>query len=114
MEKRLSYQASHDSLTGLINRREFEVRLNHIIRNAQTENTQHSICFLDLDKFKIINDTSGHAAGDEFLKQVSSTIQSLLRQTDVLARLGGDEFAILLDGCSINKAKNISNLIIKK
>ncbi len=113
MEKRLSYQASHDSLTGLINRREFEVRLNQIIRKAQTENTKHSICFLDLDKFKIINDTSGHAAGDEFLKQISKTIHSLLRQTDVLARLGGDEFAILLDGCSIKKAKQICNLIIK-
>ena len=114
MEKRLSYQASHDALTGLINRREFEVRLNQTIRNAQTEDTSHSLCFLDLDKFKIINDTSGHAAGDEFLKQVSNTIQSLLRQTDVLARLGGDEFAIILDQCSLQQAKNIGNEIIKK
>ena len=114
MEKRLSYQASHDALTGLINRREFEVRLQQIIRNAITEDVSHSICFLDLDKFKIINDTSGHAAGDEFLKQVSKTIQSLLRQTDVLARLGGDEFAIILDSCSIHQAKIICNEIIKK
>ncbi len=114
MEKRLSYQASHDALTGLINRREFEVRLKQIIRNAITEDANHSICFLDLDKFKIINDTSGHAAGDEFLKQVSKTIQSLLRQTDVLARLGGDEFAIILDSCSIHQAKIICNEIIKK
>lgn len=114
MEKRLSYQASHDALTGLINRREFEVRLKQIIRNSQTENIIHSICFLDLDKFKIINDTSGHAAGDEFLKQVSKTIQSLLRQTDVLARLGGDEFAIILDSCSIHQAKIICGQIIKK
>lgn len=114
MEKRLSYQASHDALTGLINRREFEVRLNQTIRNAQTEDTSHSLCFLDLDKFKIINDTSGHAAGDEFLKQISNTIQSLLRQTDVLARLGGDEFAIILDQCSLHQAKSIGNEIIKK
>jgi len=114
MEKRLSYQASHDALTGLINRREFEVRLKQTIRNAITEDVSHSICFLDLDKFKIINDTSGHAAGDEFLKQVSKTIQSLLRQTDVLARLGGDEFAIILDSCSIHQAKIICNQIIKK
>jgi len=114
MEKRLSYQASHDALTGLINRREFEVRLKQTIRNAAAENANHSICFLDLDKFKIINDTSGHAAGDEFLKQVSKTIQSLLRQTDVLARLGGDEFSIILDGCSIYQAKNICTQIIKK
>lgn len=114
MEKHLTYQASHDSLTGLINRREFEVRLKQTIRNAFTENTIHSICFLDLDKFKIINDTSGHAAGDEFLKQVSKTIQSVLRQTDVLARLGGDEFSIILDNCSIHQAKNICNEIIKR
>lgn len=113
MEKRLSFQASHDSLTSLINRREFEVRLQQTIRKAQIEQVTHSICFLDLDKFKIINDTSGHAAGDEYLKQISNTIQSLLRQSDILARLGGDEFAIILDGCSIHKAKNICNQIIK-
>lgn len=113
MEKRLSFQASHDSLTALINRREFEARLQQTIRKAQTEQISHSLCFLDLDKFKIINDTSGHAAGDEFLKQISRTIQSLLRQTDVLARLGGDEFAIILDGCSIHQAKTICNQIIK-
>lgn len=113
MEKRLSYQASHDALTGLINRREFEVRLKQTIRNAQAEQLSHSICFLDLDKFKIINDTSGHAAGDEFLKQISKTIQSQLRQTDVLARLGGDEFAIILDSCSIYQATNICNQILK-
>lgn len=113
MEKELSYQASHDSLTGLINRREFELQLQLTIRKAQTNQLEHSICFLDLDKFKIINDTSGHAAGDEFLKQISTTIQSLLRQSDVLARLGGDEFAIILDGCSIHKAKIICNKIIK-
>ena len=114
MEKRLSHQASHDALTGLINRREFEVILNSLILKAKNEETSHSICFLDLDKFKIINDTSGHAAGDEFLKQVSNMIKSLLRQTDSLARLGGDEFAIVLDGCSIHQAKNICNQIIKK
>ena len=114
MEKRLSHQASHDALTDLINRREFEIRLNQIIRNAQVENLSHSLCFLDLDKFKVINDTSGHAAGDEFLKQVSITIQSFLRQSDLLARLGGDEFAIIFNQCSISKAKTISNQIIQK
>ena len=114
MEKRLSYEAAHDTLTGLINRREFEVRLKQSLRNTQTEDGVHSICFLDLDKFKIINDTSGHAAGDEFLKQVSNTIQSALRQTDVLARLGGDEFGIILNSCSIKKAEAICNQIIKE
>ena len=114
MEKRLSFQASHDALTGLINRREFEVRLKQTIRKAQVERISHSLCFLDLDKFKIINDTSGHAAGDEFLKQISSTIKSVLRQTDVLARVGGDEFAIILDNCSLHQSKSICNQIIKK
>lgn len=113
MEKRLSFQASHDSLTGLINRRKFEQQLQQTIQNTQRYDSSHSLCFLDLDKFKIINDTSGHAAGDEFLKQISKTIQSLLRQTDILARLGGDEFAILLDGCSTHKAKVICEQIIK-
>ena len=112
MEKRLSYQASHDALTGLINRREFEIRLKQTIRNAQTEQISHSICFLDLDKFKVINDTSGHAAGDEFLKQISSTIQNNLRHTDILARLGGDEFGIILDSCSVSRAKKICTQII--
>ena len=114
LEKRLSYQASHDTLTGLINRREFEVRLNQMMRNAQIEHTEHSICFLDLDKFKIINDTAGHAAGDEFLKQVSSIIQSSLRKADMLARLGGDEFAILLDNCSLSDGEELCKQIIKK
>lgn len=113
MEKRLSFQASHDSLTGLINRREFEIRLNQNIRNAQSEKQTHSVCFLDLDKFKIINDTSGHAAGDEFLKQISVTIQNELRATDVLSRLGGDEFGIIFNSCSIPKAKIICNKILK-
>ncbi len=112
LEKRLSYQATHDSLTGLINRREFEVRLNQLIRNAQTEKREHTICFLDLDKFKTINDTAGHAAGDEFLKQVSAIIQSSLRKADTLARLGGDEFAILLDNCSLKRGETICQQII--
>jgi len=113
MEKRLSFQASHDSLTGLINRREFEIRLKQNIRNAQSEKQTHSVCFLDLDKFKIINDTSGHSAGDEFLKQISVTIQNELRATDVLSRLGGDEFGILFNSCSISKAQTICNKILK-
>jgi len=113
MEKRLSYQASHDALTGLINRREFEIRLKQNIRNAQSEKLTHSVCFLDLDKFKIINDTSGHAAGDEFLKQISSTIQKELRATDVLSRLGGDEFGILFNSCTISQARTICNKILK-
>ena len=113
MEKRLTFQACHDALTNLINRREFEIRLNQSIRNAQSEKESHSVCFLDLDKFKIINDTSGHAAGDEFLKQISTTIQNQLRSTDILARLGGDEFGIILNNCSVYKAKNICRSIIQ-
>ena len=113
MEKRLTYQASHDSLTNLINRREFEIRLYQNIHTAQSEKQTHSVCFLDLDKFKIINDTSGHAAGDEFLKQISKIIQGQLRSADVLARLGGDEFGVILNSCSITKAKTICTEIIQ-
>lgn len=113
MEKKLTFQACHDALTNLINRREFEIRLRQSIRDAQREKESHSICFLDLDRFKIINDTSGHAAGDEFLKQIAKTIQNQLRSSDVLARLGGDEFGIILNNCSITKAQNICHGIIR-
>ncbi|MGD8526010.1 MAG: EAL domain-containing protein [Thioalkalispiraceae bacterium] len=106
---KLSYQATHDSLTGLINRREFERRLKNAIYNAHNDGEQYALCFLDLDQFKIINDTAGHAAGDEFLKQVAHHLSANLRRTDVLARLGGDEFAILLDDCSLKTADMIAN-----
>jgi len=105
LAKKMSYQATHDSLTGLINRREFENRINQALEHAHTEGVRHTLCYLDLDNFKVVNDTSGHIAGDELLKQLTIKLRLELREADTLARLGGDEFGILLEGCSIEYAK---------
>jgi len=108
LTQQLTHQATHDSLTGLINRREFERRLNQSLNNARAEHQQHVLLYLDLDLFKVINDTCGHAAGDELLKQLSGKLRHDLRESDVLARLGGDEFGVLLDSCPVNKAMEIA------
>jgi diguanylate cyclase (GGDEF)-like protein/PAS domain S-box-containing protein len=108
MTRKLDYQASHDDLTGLINRREFEKRLSQTLDNARIDNQQHALVYMDMDNFKIVNDSCGHLAGDELLKQFCSTIKVHVRNTDTFARLGGDEFAILLTGCPIEQAKNIA------
>jgi len=104
----MTYQASHDSLTGLINRREFERRINQALDNAQQKDTEYALCYLDLDNFKIVNDTCGHAAGDELLMQLTTRIRTRLRGADTLARLGGDEFGLLLPGCPLDKAKELA------
>ena len=104
LAKKMSYQATHDSLTGLINRREFESRVNQAIEHAYTSDVRHALCYVDLDNFKVVNDTSGHIAGDELLKQLTIKLRMELREADTLARLGGDEFGILLEGCSIENA----------
>ncbi|VAX11138.1 diguanylate cyclase/phosphodiesterase (GGDEF & EAL domains) with PAS/PAC sensor(s) [hydrothermal vent metagenome] len=111
MSYKISYQATHDSLTGLVNRHEFEVRLEQTIQNARNEKTSHALCYLDLDQFKVVNDSAGHAAGDELLKQLAQKLQPLLRKSDVLARLGGDEFGVLLEGCSEQQAYKIANIM---
>ncbi|MEE9356197.1 MAG: EAL domain-containing protein [Methylococcaceae bacterium] len=107
LSSELSYQASHDALTNLINRREFEQRVTSALRFARTEKRQHAIAFLDLDQFKVVNDTCGHAAGDKLLQDVSALLKKELRASDVLARLGGDEFALLLDTCPLDRAKDV-------
>ena len=104
----MSYQASHDMLTGLVNRREFEIRTVQAIETAQREGVQHALCYLDLDQFKVVNDTSGHIAGDELLKQLANVLQARIRESDTLARLGGDEFGVLLEACPLSKAKEIA------
>jgi diguanylate cyclase (GGDEF)-like protein/PAS domain S-box-containing protein len=104
LREQLSHQASHDALTGLYNRREFEYQLASLINNAKTKGQEHSFLYLDLDQFKIINDTKGHAAGDALLKQLVTVLQTRVRQGDIFARLGGDEFGILLKDCSIEYA----------
>src|SRR5690606_20807201 len=108
----LSYQASHDALTGLINRREFENRLVAALDNAYAQSGgSAALLYFDLDQFKVVNDTFGHTAGDELLRQVSELVQSNIRSTDVLARLGGDEFGILLERCTEERAIEVAEAI---
>ncbi|MEB3230343.1 MAG: PAS domain S-box protein [Leptolyngbyaceae bacterium] len=111
LSRQLSWQARHDGLTGLINRWAFEQELTHMIANLSEGNPYHSLCYLDLDQFKIVNDTCGHGAGDELLRQVTQLLQHNIRASDILARLGGDEFGILLQGCSVNHAVAIAEKI---
>ncbi len=106
----LSYQANHDELTGLINRREFERRLSGMLGNA-TQIRQHTMLYMDLDQFKIVNDTCGHLAGDELLKQLAELFKTKLRQNDTIARLGGDEFGVLLEACPTAPALKIAELL---
>ncbi|HEX5764108.1 MAG TPA: EAL domain-containing protein, partial [Woeseiaceae bacterium] len=109
--RQLSYQASHDALTGLINRREFENRLVAALDKAYGQGASHALLYFDLDQFKVVNDTFGHTAGDELLRQISELVQSNIRSTDVLARLGGDEFGILLERCTEERAIEVSEAI---
>ena len=108
-EQQLSYLARHDPLTGLLNRSEFERRLESALERAQKSDEHHALLFMDLDQFKIVNDTSGHGAGDELLKQIAKLFKSQLREEDHLARLGGDEFSILLESCPIKRAGEIGS-----
>ena len=112
MARQLAYQASHDALTGLVNRREFERRLEHAVAGSKKYGSQHALCYLDLDQFKIVNDTVGHRAGDALLKQVTGLLMSRVRERDTLARLGGDEFGLLLDNCPLSKALEIAEMVI--
>jgi diguanylate cyclase (GGDEF)-like protein/PAS domain S-box-containing protein len=104
LNRRLSYHASHDVLTGLVNRREFETRLERALKSAKARETSYALCYLDLDQFKIVNDTCGHSAGDALLGQVGALLKSKVRWRDTLARLGGDEFGVLLESCSLEEA----------
>ena len=107
----MSYRASHDKLTGLVNRAEFENRLNSLLKNVIEENSQHALMFIDLDQFKLVNDTSGHSVGDRLLRQVSQVLLDAVRGSDTVARLGGDEFGILLPHCAIEAAQGVAQKI---
>ena len=108
----ISYQARHDALTGLINRREFEERLHRVIETAREVSTQNALCYLDLDQFKLVNDTCGHVAGDELLRQVSKLLHESVRHRDTVARLGGDEFGLLMEHCSIEEAGQVAGKLV--
>ncbi len=104
LHRRLSYHTSHDIMTGLVNRREFESRLERALKSAKARETSYALVYLDLDQFKIVNDSCGHSAGDTLLGQLGALLKSKIRWRDTLARLGGDEFGVLLESCSLEEA----------
>ncbi len=108
----LSWQASHDALTELANRREFERLLAGLLQSAGSRQMRHVLLYLDLDQFKVVNDSCGHQAGDELLKQLASLLLSRMRKSDTLARLGGDEFGVLLEGCNIEQAGPVAQQLL--
>ncbi|HCY64718.1 MAG TPA: hypothetical protein DHV59_18230 [Oxalobacteraceae bacterium] len=107
-KERVTYQATHDDLTGLVNRREFESRLQQAVKSAEKEGRRHAFIYMDLDQFKIVNDTCGHFAGDELLRSLAGLLQNRLRSGDTLARFGGDEFGVLLENCPPEPAARIA------
>lgn len=117
LSEQLSYQASHDSLTGLINRYEFERRAERLLSSRRQDEAEdedeHALCYLDLDQFKIVNDTCGHTAGDELLRELSKVLQHEVRKRDTLARLGGDEFGVLMEHCSLKHAYRVATSLQK-
>ena len=112
LTRRMAYQARHDALTGLVNRFEFEQRLQELIADAQAHDSGHALLYIDLDQFKIINDTCGHPAGDQLLCQLSGLLQRAVRESDTLARIGGDEFGVLLWHCDLDAAETVAANII--
>ena len=113
LTQQMSYQAAHDALTGLVNRREFERRLEESLRTVRNDGSAHVLCYLDLDRFKAVNDTCGHLAGDNLLREIASLIREQVRESDSVARLGGDEFGLLLIRCPLDKARQIADDVCK-
>jgi diguanylate cyclase (GGDEF)-like protein/PAS domain S-box-containing protein len=113
MANELAYRATHDTLTGLVNRGEFEGRLKKFVNESRGLDLQNALMYIDLDQFKVINDTCGHSAGDALLKEVGRIMQSCVRSTDTLARIGGDEFAVILLNCETEKAMAIAKKICR-
>jgi diguanylate cyclase (GGDEF)-like protein/PAS domain S-box-containing protein len=112
--RQMSYQASHDALTGLANRREFEHRLDEALDSARSNALRHVLCYLDLDRFKVVNDSCGHLAGDGMLREVAALVKEAVRDSDTVGRLGGDEFGLLLVGCPLDKARQIADDVVQK
>jgi len=113
LTRQMTYQASHDALTGLVNRREFERRLGEMLEDAHGGGPRHVLCYLDLDRFKAVNDECGHTAGDSMLREVAGLIKDAVRDSDTVGRLGGDEFGILLAGCPLEKARQIADDVVR-
>jgi diguanylate cyclase (GGDEF)-like protein/PAS domain S-box-containing protein len=113
LTRKMSYQATHDPLTGLVNRREFERRLDEAMDSAHADEAIHMLLYMDLDRFKAVNDTCGHLAGDNMLREVAALIKNAVRDSDFVGRLGGDEFGALLIGCPIEKARQLASDICR-
>lgn len=112
LDDELNFQATHDGLTGLLNRHEFEQRVLSALEQTRINKNEHAVCYIDLDMFKAVNDTCGHIAGDELLRQLAMLLQESIRKTDALARVGGDEFALLLHSCDMNRAKTLADNLL--
>jgi diguanylate cyclase (GGDEF)-like protein/PAS domain S-box-containing protein len=112
LQSQLSYQASHDALTGLVNRAEFERRLQEAHQLACRHGRMHATCYVDIDRFKVVNDTAGHAAGDALLREFAQLLSNQVRAGDLLARLGGDEFGLLLPGCTVEQAERVAGKLM--
>lgn len=110
----VSYRATHDLLTGLVNRVEFETRLRRLLHTVHEDRSQHALMYIDLDQFKIVNDTCGHSVGDELLQQIAKILQVAIRTRDTLARLGGDEFGVILEYCSTEQAQRVAQDICER
>jgi diguanylate cyclase (GGDEF)-like protein/PAS domain S-box-containing protein len=113
LTRQMSYQASHDALTGLVNRREFERRLEEALESAHGAGQRGVLCYLDLDRFKAVNDECGHGAGDGMLREISALLKDAVRDSDTVGRLGGDEFGMLLVGCPLEKARQIADDVVR-
>lgn len=114
LSNEMSHRATHDAMTGLVNRAEFEVRLQGVIDRAHQDKSSHALMYIDLDQFKLVNDACGHAAGDRLLQQVAKLLQETVRSRDILARLGGDEFGIILDYCTGDQAGRLAQQLCDK
>lgn len=113
MARQLDHMATHDALTGLHNRQAFELKMQELLGTTETEQAEHVLCYIDLDQFKIINDTCGHIAGDELLRQLANMLTANVRHSDFLARLGGDEFGLLLINCNLGQARRTVGKIVE-
>jgi diguanylate cyclase (GGDEF)-like protein/PAS domain S-box-containing protein len=111
LSSEMSYRATHDALTGLLNRAEFETQLDRVLSHAREAGSRHAVLYIDLDQFKVVNDTFGHIAGDQLLQQVTQQLAQCIRATDTLARLGGDEFGVILEQCDAEQARQIASEI---
>ena len=114
LSREMSHRASHDALTGLVNRSEFELRLRRAFATVREEGYTHALMYIDLDQFKVVNDTCGHAAGDRCLREVTALFQTVIRAGDTLGRLGGDEFGLLLEHCTVQQARRVAEQLCER